>query len=257
MDLQVEPWQRPSHLSTGRDASIILVVFTDGDVLSELELAGVVPATAPVQQLDVRLHQYTENPEWIDGWRAGPLRNLAERELPDVTVLDTATSCYWIQVRVPDPADLAHLQLAWAVAAAVCRSGAIAVLDAYAHDWYPAEAVAGFDPKRPFDVIKEISVVAESDSVPEFGHPVHTRGMIKFGRPDLIMGVPTDRIGEAASVLNQLGALLAEGHVLAVGQQIRLDAERMLTVVPYEPDDRVPDVALVADGLLLTDAVPA
>ncbi|SDT57043.1 hypothetical protein [Actinoplanes derwentensis] len=232
----------------------MLVVFTGGEVMTGLDLAGAVPATAPVDALDVRLHHYADTPEWIDGWRTGPLRNLAERELPDPAALDAATSCYTIQLTVTDPDDLTHLQLAWAVAAEVCRAGAVAVLDAYAHDWYPAAVVAGLDPHRPFTVMREISVVAESDVVPGFGHPVHTRGMAKFGRPDLITGIAGEQIGEAATILNQLAGLLAEGHVLTPGQQIRVGESRTLTVVPYVPDDRIPDVGLIADGLLLTEA---
>lgn len=235
----------------------MLVVFTDGAVLTDLDLAGVVPASSPVDALDVRVHSHAENPEWIDGWRTGPLRNLAERELPDLAALDAATFCYTIQVTVPDPADLTHLQLAWAVAAAVCRAGAVAVLDAFAHDWSTAAVVAGLDPRREFTVVREIGVVAESEPAPGFGHPVHTRGMAKFGRPDLITGMPVERIGEAATILNQLAAMLADGHVLAPGQQIRIDGSRMLTVQPYVPDGRVPDVSLIEDGLLLTETVTA
>ncbi|GAA1612724.1 hypothetical protein [Actinoplanes couchii] len=249
----VEPWSRPAHRPTGREAAVMLVAFTGGEVLTGMDLTGAVPAAAPVGALDVRLHHWADNPGWIDGWRTGPLRALAERELPDATVLDAATSCYTIQLTVADPSDLTHLQLAWAVAAEVCRAGAVAVLDAYAHDWYPAPKVAELDPHRPFTVMREISVVAEADPVPGFGHPVHTRGMAKFGRPDLITGIAAEQVGEAAGVLNQLASRLAEGHVLAPGQQIRVGRTRTLTVEPYVPGDRVPDVGLIADGLLLAE----
>lgn len=232
----------------------MLVAFAGGEVLTGLNLAGTVPETAPVDALDVRLHRYSENPEWIDGFRTGPLRNLAAQQLPDLRSLDEATCCYTIRVAVQDPPDLAHLQLAWEVAASAARAGAVAVLDAYAHDWYPAEAVAGLDPHRPFTAMREISVVAETESVPGFGHPVHTRGMIKFGRPDLIIGVPEEQIGDAATILNQLGRMLAEGQVLAPGQDLRVEGKRVLTVVPYQPDDRIPDVALIDDGLLILEA---
>jgi hypothetical protein len=252
VDLRVEPWQRPAHHPSGREAAVLLVVFAADEVLTGLDLTGVVPATAPVDALDVRLHRHAENPEWVDGFRSGPLRSLAERELRDLRLLDEATCCYSIQVRVPDPADLAHLQLAWAVAAAASRAGATAVLDVFAHDWSLAASIAGLDPHRPFTVLREISVVAESDESPGFGHAVHTRGMLKFGRPDLVMGVPGDRIGEAAEILNQLARMLADGHDLKPGQQLRIDGERTLTVVPYAPDDRIPDVRLIGDGLLIT-----
>ncbi|WP_433794646.1 hypothetical protein [Actinoplanes sp. CA-252034] len=252
MDLRVEPWRRPAHRRSGREAAVLLVAYASDEVLTGLDLTGVVPAAAPVDALDVRLHRHSENPEWVDGFRSGPLRNLAERELPDPRLLDEATCCYSIQVRVPDPADLTHLQLAWAVAAAAARSGAVAVLDVFAHDWSPAPSIADLDPHRPFTVLREISVVAESDASPGFGHAVHTRGMLKFGRPDLIMGVPEARIGEAAGILNQLAGMLADGHVLDPGRELRVDGATSLKVVPYTPDDRVPDVRLIGDGLLIT-----
>jgi hypothetical protein len=251
VDQRVEPWQRPAHRRTGREAAVLLVAFTPGEVLTELNLAAVIPANTPVDALAVRLHRYEESPEWMDAFRTGPLRNLAARELPDLRPIDEATCCYSIQVRVPDPADLTHLQLAWAVASAVSKAGAVAVFDAFAHDWSLPEPIAALDPFRPFSVYREISVIAETESSPGFGHPVHTRGMIKFGRPDLIMGVPEEKIGDAASILNQLATMLAEGHVLTAGQQLRINDEETLAVLPYTPDDRIPDVQLINDGLLL------
>jgi hypothetical protein len=252
VDLRVEPWQRPAHRPAGREAAVLLVAFTPGEVLTELNLAAVTPANAPVDALAVRLHRHEDNPEWMDAFRTGPLRDLAARELPDLRPIDEATCCYSIQVRVPDPADLTHLQLAWAVAARVSRAGAVAVFDAFAHDWSLPEQVAALDPHRPFDILREISVIAESEPTPGFGHPVHTRGMVKFGRPDLIMGVPEDRIGDAASVLNQLATMLAEGHVLAAGHHLRINDEETLAVLPYTPGSHIPDVQLINDGLLLT-----
>jgi hypothetical protein len=252
VDLRVAPWERPAHRPTGREAAVLLVAFAPGEVLTELDLGAVIPQSAPVDALAVRLHRYEDGPEWVDGFRTGPLRDLAARELPDLRIIDEATCCYSIQVRVPDPTDLTHLQLAWAVASAVSRAGAVAVLDAFAHDWSPAEPIAALDPHRPFSVLREISVVAESESTPGFGHPVHTRGMMKFGRPELIMGVPQDEIGDAASVLNGLATMLAEGHVLTPGQQLRIDDEKTLAVTRYTPGDHIPDVQLIDDGLLLT-----
>ncbi|MEU4154883.1 hypothetical protein [Actinoplanes sp. NPDC026670] len=255
MDSRVEPWSRPAHRPSGpsnREAAVLLVVCADDEVLTGLDLTGVVPAGAPVDALDVRLHRHSENPEWVDGFRSGPLRDLAARELPDLRLIDDATCCYSIQVRRPDPADLTHLQLAWAVAAAASRAGATAVLDVIAHDWSLASSIAALDPHRPFTVLREISVVAESEETPGFGHAVHTRGMLKFGRPDLVMGVPQDGIGDAAQILNHLAGMLAEGHVLSPGQQLRINGERALTIVPYTPNDLVPDVQLIGEGLLIT-----
>lgn len=234
----------------------MLVVFADDDVLAtdpELRLSGTVPRGAPAAGLDLRGHHVSDSAAWVDGWRAGAVREIAGRDLGDLGRLDAAKCCYSIMIEAPDPADLTHLQLAWAVAAALARKGAFAVLDVHAVTWLPGETVAGLDPARPFTVQREVSLTAENEPAPGFGHPVHTRGLIKVGRPDLIAGVPAGRIQHTAQVLNHLAAMLAEGHVLEPGQQLRFDGERTLRVEPYVPGGVVPDVSLNNDGLLLVD----
>jgi hypothetical protein len=253
----IEPWARPAFQATGSPAAVTLTVFADDDVLGtgpDLQLKGAVPAGAPVAALDVRGHDHADRPEWMDGWRSGALRNIAERDLGDLARLDAATCCYSVTVEVDDPADLAHLQLAWAVAAALVRLGAFAVLDVHAVNWLPGPAVAALAPDRPFTVQREVSLTAETAPAAGFGHPVHTRGMVKFGRPDLIVGVAADDIQHTAQILNHLARMLAEGHVLTPGQQLRFDGERTLRVEPYEPGGAVPDVNLNNDGLLLVAA---
>jgi hypothetical protein len=235
----------------------MLIVFGD-DRLSggspDLRLDGVVPAGAPVDALDVRLHRYADDPTWIDGWRTGPFRNIAALQLSDLTGIDAATCCYSIRVDIDDPADLAHLQLAWAVAGKLTGEGGSVTLDVYAVTWHCSTAITGLSPQRPFTVQREVSVIVETEPVPRFGYPVHTRGMIKFGRPDLIAGVPADRIEETADILNQLARMLAEGHVLTPGRKVRVDNRRTLVVGPYTPNAVIPDVDLANDGLLLHDA---
>jgi hypothetical protein len=97
-------------------------------------------------------------------------------------------------------------------------------------------------------------VVAETEPVARFGHPVHTRGMIKLGCPDLIAGVPADRIQETGQLLNHLARILAEGHLLIPGQRLRVNHSRTILITPYTPDTSTPDVVLANDGLLLVDA---
>jgi hypothetical protein len=256
MATRIEPWARPAFRPTGRPASVALVAFADDDILgtdADLRLSGTVPPGAPVVALDFRGHHVSDSAEWIDGWRTGGIRTVAERDLGDPARLDAAKYCYMASIEVDDPADLTHLQLAWAVASALARKGAFAVLDVYAVSWWAGPAVAALAPDRPFTVQQEVSLTAETDPTPGFGHTVHTRGLIKVGRPDLITGVPVDDIQHTAQILNHLGRMLAEGHLIEPGQQFRFDGERTLRVEPYAPGDNAPDVGLNNHGLLLVD----
>src|SRR6266536_3312405 len=82
------------------------------------------------------------------------------------------------------------LQLAWAVASKLAQTGACATLEVYAANWLSGAIVASLPPDRPFTLHREVSLIAETELTPGFGHAVHTRGMMKVGRPDLIAGVP-------------------------------------------------------------------
>ena len=254
MTTPITPWQRPAFRPTGRTATAMLIAFADGAVLQDLRLDGTVPRSAPVAALDLRVHAYADSPEWIDGWRTGALRTLATHKLDDPARLDAAACCYSVTVTVQDPPNLAHLQLAWAVASRIAEAGAFAVLDVHAATWWPGAVVAALAPARGFTVRDEISLIAETESAPGFGHPVHTRGLLKVGRPDLVAGVPADRIEETGRILHHLATMLADGHVLTPGRPVRVGGRRTLDVAPYAPGPTVPQLHLNNDALLLTDA---
>jgi hypothetical protein len=252
----IQPWPRPAFQPTGRPASLLLVAFADREVLGdppELALRGTIPASAPVEALDLRLIRHSEDPDWVDRWRADGLRVFAAKALGDLTALDAATCCYSVRMHVDDPDDLAYLQLAWAVAARLGAAGCTALLDAFAVNWYPGADVADLPPDRPFRIQQEISIIAENEGSPGFGHPVHTRGMVKFGRPDLIAGVPASLVEHTGQILNHLGRMLADGAVIEPGERFRFDGSRTLLATPYEPGGTVPDVVLNNDALLLVD----
>jgi hypothetical protein len=250
----IAPWDRPEYRDSNRRAAVMLIAFADRDVLgAELELRSIVPAGAPTAALDLRTHRYEDSPEWIDNWRTNWLRNIAYQQLGDLARLDAASWCYSITIELDDPPDLTHLQLAWAVASRLAQAGSKFILDVYACNWLAGPAVAAMQPDRAFAVRQEVSLIAETVPAAGFGHPVHTRGMIKFARPDLIAGVPADRIGHTGQILNHLALMLANGNQLTLGQQLRFDGARTLKVTTYEPDASTPQVNLANDGLLLVD----
>jgi len=229
------------------------MAFADGEVLdgNELTIGPIVPRSAPVADLELVCHSYRESPEWIDGYRTGAMRNIAETRLSDPARLDAATHCYAVRLEIEDPADLSHLQLAWACAAGLARLGCHTILDAYAIKWRDGDRVADLPADRPFAIQNEIGIVAENPPTPGFGHVVHTRGMLKFARPDLITGVPAERIEYTGRVLNHLGRLLAEGAVLRAGQVLRFDGEYAIELEAYQPDGNAPEVHLNNEGLLI------
>jgi hypothetical protein len=80
---------------------------------------------------------------------------------------------------------------------------------------------------------------------------VHTRGMIKFARPDVLAPLLMARPDFGARVVRALGQRLADGEVLPLNTVVRIDGIPRFRAYPYEPDVNAPQVNLNNDGLLL------
>ena len=250
-----ELWKRTAYAPGGGPGRVFLVLFSEQDAPPIPAISRArhgVSSTEPMKHLETAVVGADQAPDWIRGWTEGALRNLADRALGDDALrLPGARSCVRIYGDVPDPADLAHLQLAWGLAKAFLESGCFAVLDAHQARWFPGKEVLGWAPERAFDIGREVSVVFETDASPGYGHVVHTRGLAKFGRPDLVMrGAKPEEADLAGRRLDALALRLAMGELLAPGQRIEtLGGSAVLE--EYRPGSNAPEVHLNNDGLLL------
>ena len=249
------PWTRSAHAPGGGPGRIFLVLFSEQPSLAAPPISRArhgVATTDALKHLEVAVVGADQAPDWIRGWTEGPLGSLARRALgDDAAKLGGAKSCVRINGEVPDPADLAHLQLMWGLARAFLESGCFAVLDAHQARWFPGQEVLGWAPDRAFELGREVSVIFETDASPGYGHVVHTRGLAKFGRPDRIMtGAKPDEADLAGRRLDALALKLAMGERLVPGAELETlgGAARL---EEYRPGLNAPDVQLNNDGLLL------
>ena len=104
-----------------------------------------------------------------------------------------------------------------------------------------------------------MSVETEDD--PRFGRVLHTRGMVPFGRPDLLMfGFDDAVVSAVAEAADAAANALAKGGVFGEGDRFlvarlkpnpRTLERAEATTVVLRPDENGPDVALENDGLIL------
>ncbi|MBL0216760.1 MAG: hypothetical protein IPQ07_23125 [Myxococcales bacterium] len=198
-----------------RQASVTLFVFgalTD-DVPMSLSRFGV-PDTAALELCDVRMHTRDADPRWFDGWRSGSLRNIAKIDLGDgAAVLDEATVLHSITAEISNPADLRYLQTAWALARYLVARGGSVVLDAHAIAFTAGASVPAAG--APLDVAHEVRIVYETESTrPDQAHAIHTRGMRKFGAPDLIALCSDADVPLIGTALGELADSVARGAEL-------------------------------------------
>ena len=237
-------WTRTPGPPTGRVADVVLVVLHRGP-LADVAVGPERFGTVRAEDTAVLGHIGPEAVAWLDGFRSGALRTLAARDLVDLAALDAADACVTVRCRLPEPPDLGYLQSAWAVARWLCARGATVVVDARAMRYWSAEAALAVLPDAPFDLRRELTVVVETaPSAVLGGYVVHTRGLLKLARPDLVTVVAAEDRDAAAAALWRLAGRLAG---VAVG-----DAEPIpLLLVPAPPGSFVEALHLDNDAVLV------
>ncbi|HVP59865.1 MAG TPA: hypothetical protein VMT11_04880 [Myxococcaceae bacterium] len=196
MAVAKEDWSRPAFEPGGGDASLFYLVF------GRLGPVRLPPAPSG---LSLTVHPQGEARLWVEPLVAstgggqngqGALAGLV-RSAPDFAVLRGQRA---------DPPDLGYLRDAESVLAALLEAGAAAVLDVEAQRWWTPAGFRGevLNGVRPA-VRAHVSVRARTGVV-------ETRGLRKFGRPDLrLYRVPADAEPEAVGLCWSLVERLARG----------------------------------------------
>lgn len=240
----VTPWAFAQPPASTRHATVTLVVF--GALAREEPLSaakfGVPDGVTP----DVRRFVRADDPGWFDGWRSGSMSAIAKSDLgADTAVLAAADVLHVITADASGPTDLRYLQGAWAFARYLVACGATTVLDAHAVRFVAGHALP---PPGPLDVAHEIRVVYETDSArPDHAHALHTRGMRKFGAPDLVALCADDDVRLVSSAIGELADAVARGQDLGTPRH-RVD------VMPGVVWVVVPDEHRLGDLLQLNNA---
>jgi hypothetical protein len=135
--------------------------------------------------------------------------------------LGEATECGVLQGEIPNPPDLNYLRDAVGLTTYLLDNGGFAVADPQQFELYDAERWHReiFDSGTP-NVCKHVKILFSDD---ENGRWYHTRGLRKFGRPDLsVRGVPKEYCDGTIEMCNRFIELQAMGGVIQEGQEVRM-----------------------------------
>lgn len=209
-------WTRDAYQRTNRHAEVLLVCFSAGPLTEGPRLDARrfgVPSQKSVEMLDIRRQERTAEAAIFDGWREEPLRTIAARDLgDDLALLDAADQCHLIRASLPDQPDLGYVQAAWAVARWMCLRGATVVFDGHAVRFHTGEKIMAQPADAPLDIKREVGFVFEPDvDVGADGHFVHTRGMIKLARPDVVAVCGVEDVDLVVEIMRELAAGMARG----------------------------------------------
>lgn len=220
-DLQA--WDRPYLSAAGGDAELLYAVFGDfpqalHPSLSEYRTAGL-PSGVELTAYPRDIHaEFVAS--FHQDWQGQSLRS-------DDPVLfnavERAPTCLLLRGRVADPATLLYLRDTVGVLTALLESGGVAVLDVQALTWFSPRQWRErmFEPNAPVPT-HHVSLLLSPES--QEGHVwVHTRGMRKFGRPDLsIHSVVPDYQDGCIDLCNRFITMMACGGQVPEGQAVRM-----------------------------------
>jgi hypothetical protein len=214
-------WERPRFEAGGADAFLLYVLY------------GEFAANAPVSRLEYRteglpagveVRKLTQEQSSDLPFIAGEIAKVVREESPEIfDQAVAAPECLMIKGAVADPPNLNYLRDTIGMIAWWFDHGAVAALDVQRLKLYEPTAW-WLDLFAPFPLRIANHVVILASEEAGGTRWLHTRGMRKFGRPDLsIHRVGLEQQGAVVEMINRFIAWQAEGGRVAEGQEIRIE----------------------------------
>ncbi len=231
------PWEREYYQPEAGDAELGFLVF--GDLRADMEVdAKTYRTSGPPEGVGMELFSRAEHTEWFESLLGGYAGVLLEEDSALAAAVGKAPSVALVSGVVEDPETLDYLRDTVGVVTALLDAGGVAVFDSVALRWWsPVEwRETIFDPAGP-EPIEQVTLLAAQE---EDGFRLHSRGLAKFGRPDLgASGLTEDDLETFAGLFESLVVMLAGGATIPDGQRLRIGGtkvERTATLVEDEED---------------------
>lgn len=220
-----DAWRREHWSAGGGDALLFYVIYGVVDVSAALDRSKYRTTGIPDE---MELHSLTRsaNGKYLkQSFEEGhPWQRLMETNPALAGDVIKAEGCLILQGTVQDPPTLEYLRNAIGLITFFLDHGGVAVYDIQVMRWWtPAEwrrDVFGLgipDPGR------HVVILYSNDDVAGVGTWFHTRGMRKFGRPDIsVRDVPPHQFEAVVDLCNRFityqayGALIPEGRSISI-----------------------------------------
>lgn len=221
---EIPSWPRPHFQPGGGNAHLFYKVhggFSGPPEVSRSRhrCAGLPPGC------DLQIHSREMHPEVLRfGLDEGYVANELRGTNPGLfEAASSSNQCMILRGEVDDPATLDYFRDAVGLVTALLDSGGIAVFDPHMFKWCSADEWRErvFDPASPVPRHHVVILVSEEEQAGRSWY--HTRGMIKFGRPDIsVHNVPSELRPAVEDLCNRFIEMMAFGAVVEDGQPIKM-----------------------------------
>jgi hypothetical protein len=215
-------WPRKYYQATTSGPMLFFVVFGKFGAIGPVSMSKYRCAGLP-EAIDVMKYGGDVHPETMEGFRQGLMWDLAKAEIGELqSTIAQAPECLIVRGELPDQPNLNYLRDVTGFVTYLLDHGGCAVHDLQRLKyWSPAEwRTEVFDPSHDVPLRQTIILVSEeADGTKWF----HTRGLRKYGRPDLSVHRVVAGFEDAVhDLLNRFIVLQAEGGIIAEGQEITM-----------------------------------
>jgi hypothetical protein len=235
-------WPRPYWQPGGEEAVLLFFVF--GTFAEDLAIPAARYASAGLPEgVELNRYQNIVLAKWAGYPLAGSLGEVLEGDDPEAfAAAKAAPHVLSIRGRVADGPGLDYLRDTLGVLAGLLDVGGKVIVDPQILSLFDADAwrrqymVKGGAPPR-----NHVLILC-SDEQTKGRSWVHTRGMRKFGRPDLSLhNVPTNEVDRAGALAERLVELQSLGAHFTDGQVIDVDGVAEGLIVHVGGDHEDPD----------------
>lgn len=220
MAFHFNPWPRPRFEPGGSEAFLFFAIY--GQFPAEIQVSGETYRTAGLPKgIDARKLVRAESPEFP--FTRGTIGEVLRPKRPALFAeLQRTPECLIVQGAVADPPDLNYLRDTIGLVMYFLDHGGIAAMDPQQFKLYDEAAWRDeiYEPDPPR--LNQHAVILWSEE-PGNTRWLHTRGLRKFGRPDLSMHrVPAEHQAAAIEMFNRFILLQAEGGRIHEGEEIHM-----------------------------------
>lgn len=225
MATELETWQREHYAPGGGAPFLFYVIYGDIDPSQPLSRSKYRTNGAP-EGLEVMSYTTNEENDVPGSFREGYLWDeLIAKDPPFADQVAKCDQCFVFRGTPRDDTTLDYLRDTIGFITYLLDNGGVAVYDPLMFRWWrPAEwKTEIFEPAAPVPTKHTVILVSEEEDVSLKWY--HTRGMRKFGRPDIsVPNVSSNWQRGVVDLCNRLITIQALGHVVADEEKIWMEA---------------------------------
>ncbi len=243
MSQPIDSWQRHHYVPSNAPAFLFYVVFGDFKTLGPLDAQQYRSLGIP-DGISLHACSRQNDGEYIAKFCEGYAWEQFSKADSDLSqTVRNAPGCVILKGSVPDSPTLDYFRDTIGLLTFLLDQGGVAIYDPFLLVWWRPTKwhEEAFAPAAPMP-LRHVAIFESADDDASCTSWFHTRGMRKFGRPDIsVRGVPHHFRDPVIDLCNRFIVLQAEGGVVLDGETVRMKTLPHGGIVRHQGDIDDPD----------------